>query len=146
MAPSAHGRTVRSVSVSQIVIPAAAGLLGVASAAYLARRNEKRARAERLLVEAMSDMVSAIAEVAVTRDPAAQARYASASSRIALHGSPAIVAAFRRFNDDATTATEEGRVRLLQAFTVARRDLGAGVADERDLAVLLFGGERSIRS
>lgn len=82
----------------------------------------------------------AIANVAGGAGPEAQRQYASATSRVALHGSPEVVAAFRRFQDDATTTTEDGRARLLAALRVARAELGHRVAAEEDLAVLLFGG------
>lgn len=101
----------------------AAGLGGVILGGFLARRNEKRAQGERLLVEAMNDAATAIAEVASGEGKAAQNRYASAVSRIALHASPAVIAKFRRFQDDATTSTRDGRVRLIDAVQQARREL-----------------------
>ena len=130
------------------------GVGGVALGALLARQNERRAQGDRLLVEALDDAVDAITAVAgitarrYTYDPArdddrlgaAQLRYASAVSRVALHGSPSVVAALRRFQDDATTATDEGRARLLAAMQTARVELGRERADDGDLAVLLFGG------
>ena len=124
------------------VITFAVGLGGVALGGLLARRNEKRAQGERLLVEALNDAMTAIAEVAGGEGKAAQNRYASATSRIALHASPAVVARFREFQDDADTTTADGRQRLLAAVQAARQELGHGQARDSDLAVLLFGPDR----
>jgi hypothetical protein len=115
------------------------GLLGVVVGGFLTRRNEKRSQGERLLVEALNDAATAIAEVANGVGPTAQHRYASAISRIALHGSPSVIAAFREFQDDATTSTDEGRARLLAAVQQARQELGHVEASDQDIAVLLFG-------
>jgi hypothetical protein len=121
------------------VITFVVGLGGVGLGAVLARRNTKRAAGDRLLVEALNDVVGAIAEVAGGAGASAQSRYGSATARIALHASPNVVAAFRDFQDDATTTTREGRARLLRAVQVARRELGHADVDHRDLAVLFFG-------
>lgn len=105
----------------------------------LARRNEKRAQGERLLVEALNDAVTAIAEVAGGDGKRAQSRYASAMARIALHASSGVVAKFRAFQDDATTTTALGRSLLLEALQAARAELGHDKADDEDVATLLFG-------
>lgn len=102
------------------------------------RRNEKRAQGERLLVEALNDAVSAIADVA-GGDETAQRRYASAASRIALHSPPSVLTEFRIFQDEGTTITREGQERLVAAVQAARRELGHRKASDIDLAVLLFG-------
>jgi hypothetical protein len=115
------------------------GVGGATLGAVLARRNDRRAQAERLLVEALNDAVQAIASVAGGAGAEAQRAYASAVSRVALHGSPTVIAAFRRFQDDATTTTVDGRRRLLAAVRSARDELGHRVASEADLSVLLFG-------
>lgn len=107
--------------------------------AWLARRNEKRATSERLLLETLSAVVDAIAAVAGGAGDDAQQRYASATSRLALHASPEVVAAFRHFQDHATTATSEGRARFLDAVNAARHELGSAPAANDDLAVLLWG-------
>lgn len=122
------------------LITFAVGLGGVALGGWLARRNEKRAYGERLLVEALNDAVTAIADVAGDGGGGAQNRYASAASRIALHASPAVLAKFREFQDDPTTTSMDGRRRLIAALQEARRELGHGHAKDDDLAVLLFGG------
>ncbi|HEX5374678.1 MAG TPA: hypothetical protein VFW48_00815 [Solirubrobacterales bacterium] len=116
-----------------------AGLIGIILGALLARRNEKRAQGERLLVEALNDAATAIAEVAGGEGKSAQNRYASAMSRIALHASPRVVSQFREFQNDPTTATQDGRTRLINAVQQARLELGHGKASDEDLAVLLFG-------
>ncbi len=121
------------------LIPFAAGLGGVILGGLLARRNEKKAQGERLLVEALNDAITAIAEVAGGEGPPAQNRYASAISRIAMHASPNVVIKFREFQDDATTVTPDGRERLIAAVQEARRELGHGPVDDDDLNVLLFG-------
>lgn len=118
-----------------------AGVGGVLLGGFLARRNEKQAQGDRLLVEALNDAVTAIAEVAGGGGGAAQNRYASATSRIALHASPEVVARFRQFQDDATTATADGRARLIAALQEARRELGHGRVGDDDLYVLLFGSD-----
>lgn len=121
------------------VITFIVGVGGVTLGAILARRNDRRAQAERLLVEALNDAVQAIASVAGGAGPEAQRHYASAVSRVALHGSPAVIAALRTFQDDATTLTAEGRTRLIAVVRAARAELGHRPADEDDLGVLLFG-------
>ena len=85
-----------------------AGILGVIVGAMLARRNARKGHADTLLCDALDDLISAIAEVAAG-DKAAQPRYASAVSRVALHGSPKVVEAFRAFQEDANTGTQDGR-------------------------------------
>lgn len=115
-----------------------AGVVGVALGAWLARRNEKRAATERLMVEAVNDVVDGVAGVA-QGVPNAQARYASALARVALHGSPEVAKAFSHHQEDATTITPEGRHRLVAALQAARQDLGHEPLDERDIAVLLYG-------
>jgi hypothetical protein len=120
-------------------IAGAAGVGGVTLGALLNRQNERRARADLLLVDALNDAVAAIAEVAHSRGASGQSRYASATSRIGLHGSPSVVRAFRRFQDDAETGTQDGRSRLLDAIHVAREELGQAPVDDADLAILVFG-------
>lgn len=122
----------------EFVAALAGGVVGVVVGQWLARRNEKRATTERLLVEAINDLVAGIAGVA-QRVPHAQAQYASALARVALHGSPAVVQAFRSHQEDATTITPEGRRRLTIAIQEARRELGHQPIDEEELSVLLFG-------
>lgn len=125
----------------EVVAALAAGVAGVALGAWLARRNEKRAATERLLVEAINDVVDGIARVAQEGTPDAQARYAGALARVALHGSPEVVRAFSHHQEDATTITPEGRRRLIAAMQQSRLELGRQRVDERDLAMLLFGPE-----
>jgi hypothetical protein len=115
-----------------------AGVAGVTLGAWLARRNEKRAATERLLVEAINDVVDGIAGVAQSV-PGARARYASALARVALHGSPDVVQAFRDHQEDATTMTPEGRRLLIEAVQQARVELGHQRLDAGNVAVLLFG-------
>jgi hypothetical protein len=110
-----------------------AGLVGIVIGGLLARRNARRDHADQLLAEALSDLVGAIG------DHEAQRRYASAVSRIVLHGSPELIAAFEAFQRDATTKTEDGRRRLIAALQSARRELGRDRVDERAAGVLLFG-------
>jgi hypothetical protein len=111
---------------------------GAALGAWLARRNEKKATTERLFVEAVNDVVGGIAGVA-KNVPAAQAQYASALARVALHGSPDVVRAFRLHQEDATTITFEGRRLLIAAVQQSRKELGRQPLNEDDLSVLLFG-------
>jgi hypothetical protein len=127
------------MELSAALITFAVGLGGVMLGGLLARRNEKRAYGERLLVEALDDAATAIAHVAGGEGKSAQNRYASAVSRIALHASPDVIAKFRQFQDDATTATSDGRARFIDAVQEARRELGHGHVADEDLAVLLFG-------
>lgn len=121
------------------VVAVASGLGGASLGALLARRNNKRAHADRLLVDALNEAFGAVAEVAHGAGRQALASYASAVSRIALHGSPAVVTAFRKFQDDANTGGDDGRARLLTAVQMCRRELGHERADAVDLSVLLFG-------
>jgi hypothetical protein len=140
-----------------VLVPIIAGVLGVTLGAFLPRRNEKRARAERLLVEALNDAVGGISDVAgateaadLARDgglrreaernrAAAVRRYSSAVSRIALNGPPPVVDACRRSQDDPTTMTYDGRTRLIAAVQAARAELGHGLVDDDAVGVLLFG-------
>jgi hypothetical protein len=128
-----------------IVVPVIAGLVGVLAGAFLSRRNARSDHAEKLLAEALNDLVASIAEVAAG-DAAAQRRYAGATSRIVLHGSPDLVAAFHAFQVEPTTGTTDGRRRLLAALQAARRELGRSVVDEEAAAVLLFGPRGPNRS
>jgi len=116
--------------------------LGALLTAWLTRRNERRSRAEDLLVQALNDAVAAIAEVAHGGDRDAQAHYASASSRVALHGPREVVEVWRRFQDEGNTNTEAGRASLLAAVQAARRNLGHEPVSDADLRVLLFGSDR----
>jgi len=131
----------------EVVSALAAGVVGVALGAWLARRNEKQAATERLLIEAVNDLVDAVAGMA-QGNTGAHARYASALARISLHGSPEVVRAFRDHQEDATTVTPEGRLLLMAAMQAARKELGHQPLDESDLEVLLFGppSQREIAS
>jgi hypothetical protein len=131
--------TSRTVCVMSVIAPTLTLIIGAVLGAWLARRNEQRATADQLLLATLSDVVDAIAAVSVGAGENAQQRYASATSRLALHASPEVVAAFRRFQDDATTATADGRARFLAAVQAARRELGSAPADNGDLTVLLWG-------
>lgn len=113
-------------------------LLGVLAGALLQRRNARTDHAEKLLAEALDDLVGAVADVA-SGDIGAQRRYAGATSRIVLHGSPELVTAFHMFQADATTSTVDGRRRFMHALQVARRELGRPPVDEHAARMLLFG-------
>jgi hypothetical protein len=130
-----HGRTLLPVT---IVLSIATGLAGVIIGGLLARHNARQDHADKLLAEALNDLVSAIAAVA-GGDEEAQRRYASATSRIALHGSPALVDSFAEFQEEATTHTSEGRARLLRALQNARAELGRPAVDDERAQILLFG-------
>lgn len=121
-----------------VALPVVAGLVGIVLGALLTRRNARRDHADKLLADALNDLVSAIAEVA-NGDQQAQRRYASSTSRIVLHGSPALVAAFREFQTDPTTGSSDGRRRLVKALQAARQELGREPVDEEAAALLLFG-------
>ena len=115
-----------------------AGVGGVIVGGFLSRRNEREAQSERLLIEALNDAVSAIAEVA-GGDQTAQRRYASAVLRIALHSPPPVLLKFRSFQDIATTETQEGQELLVAAVQAARLALDHGDVPDGDIAILLFG-------
>lgn len=118
------------------------GFGGVGLGALLTRRNERRSRAEGLLTQALNDPVAAIAEIAAGGGKDAQAHYASASARIALHGPPEVVEPWRRFQDEGNTNTERGRACMMAAVQAARKALGHGAVSDADLRVLLFGPGR----
>jgi hypothetical protein len=126
------------VSAAGALVTVAVGFGGVALGALLARRNERQSRSDVLLVEALNDATAAIAEAASGSEDA-QRRYASAVARIGLHAPPEVVRAYRLFQDDATTLTDDGRDRLVAALQLARQRLGHGTVSELDLRVLLFG-------
>jgi hypothetical protein len=71
--------------------------------------------------------------------PVSPTDYASAVSRVAMHGTPPVVAAWRSFQDNATTETPEGRALMVAAIQATRTQLGHGPASDGDLHVLLFG-------
>ena len=128
----------------EIVAPIVAGVIGVSLGAWLAQRRDKHASDERLLVEALNDMVGGIADVA-NGVSGADARYASALARVVLHGSPRVVGALCAFQEDATTVTPQGRGRLVAALQEARRELGhPGLPDEQAVTLLFGIRERSI--
>jgi hypothetical protein len=124
--------------VTELVSVLAGAVVGVAFGAWLARRNEKRATTDRLFVEAVNDIVGGIAGVA-RNVPDAQVQYASALARVALHGSPDVVRAFRLHQEDATTITPEGHRLLTAAVQRSRKELGRQPLTEEDISVLLFG-------
>jgi hypothetical protein len=127
------------VDATAALIALVVGFGGVVLGALLTRRNERRSRADDLLAQALNDAIAAIADVATGTSVDAQARYASAVSRVALHALPEVVQSWRHFQDDATTETDDGRARLVAALQSARVQLGHGHAAEADLRVLLFG-------
>jgi hypothetical protein len=94
-----------------------------------------------LLVEALNDAMTAIAQASTGGGAAAQGRYASATSRIALHASPLVLTKFREFQEVGKTTTLEGRMRLLDAIKAARGELGNESVDDDDIAFLIFGHE-----
>lgn len=116
--------------------------LGTALTALLARSNERRARRDEPLADAANDAIDAIAEVAAGTSREALAHYASAVSRVALHGSPEVIATWRCFQADATSKTDDGRRRLVAAVQAVRSQLGHGAATDADLYVLMFGQGR----
>jgi hypothetical protein len=126
------------VEATAVIVGFGGVALGATLTALLTRRNERRSRRDELLAEAVNDAIHAIAEVAAGI-PAAQARYASAVSRVALHAAPQVMVAWRRFQDDATTETLDGRRRLVAAVQSVRAQLGHGDGTDADLHVLLFG-------
>lgn len=130
------------MNLAAALIALVVGFGGVVLGALLTRSNERRSRDDALLAQALSDAVAAIAEVAFHESREALARYGSAVSRVGLHGTPEVVEAWRRFQDDATTVTEDGRNRLVASIQAARTQLGHGSVTDADLHVLLFGPGR----
>lgn len=127
-----------------VVVSVLAGLVGIVVGAVLARRNAREEHADKLLADALNDLVSAIADVA-GGDADARRRYASAISRIALHGSPDLVEAFRAFQRNPTTCTDDGRRRLIAALQAGREELGRRRIDDDAARVLLFGVDGGAR-
>jgi len=129
------------VDAAAALIALAVGFGGVLLGAALTRRNDRRSHADALLAEAANDAIRAIAGVAASNstDAQAQTRYASAVSGVAMHATPSVVAAWRSFQDNATTETAEGRARMVAAIQATRVQLGHGSASDADLHVLLFG-------
>jgi hypothetical protein len=123
------------------LVALAVGFGGLLLGALLTRRNDRRSRADDLLAQALNDAVAAVADVAAGI-PHAQARYASAVSRIALHGPPQVVRVWRILQDEATTETDDGRARMVAAVQAARTQLRHGSVSDADLHVLLFGPGR----
>jgi hypothetical protein len=126
------------MDTSTVIVGFVGIALGAALTALLTRQNERRSHADELLAQATNDAIDAIALVAAGHSDA-QARYASAVSRVALHGSPRVVATWRTFQDDATTETDDGRRRLVAGVQSVRTQLGHGDAGDSDLHVLMFG-------
>lgn len=122
----------------EVVAAPAACVIGVALGAWLARRNEKQAATEPLQIEAINDLVDAVAGVA-HGIPNSRAQYSRLLSGSRYKASPELVRAFRHHQEDATTITPEGRGRLIAAIQQARKEPGHQPLDERDLEVLLFG-------
>jgi hypothetical protein len=132
------------VSAATALVALIVGFGGVILGALLTRRNERRLRADDLLAQALNDAVAAISEVAGGSGDA-RALYASAVSRVALHAPPDVVESWRRFQDDATTTTEDGRTRLVAAIQSARTQLGHDPVPDADLHILLFGSGKASR-
>jgi hypothetical protein len=135
----ARSHRLGGVNVVAALIALAIGFGGVVLGARLTRRNDRRSRADDLLARALNDAVAAISGVAAGTIPNAMASYGSAVARIALHAPPEVVKAWRYFQDDATTTTEDGRSRLVTAIQAARKQLDHGRISDQDLHVLLFG-------
>jgi hypothetical protein len=132
--------TAMSQAALALVVGFGAAIVGAGVGAFLTRRNERASSADRLLAEAINDLVAAIAEVTGGSGQDAMNRYASATARVALHGSPEVVEAFYEFQKDANTGTTDGRQRLMAALQVARCDLGhKRIDNEAHLRALLFG-------
>ncbi len=129
----------------ELVVSVLAVLGGVVLGALLTRRNDKRATSERLLTEALNDIVGGIADAA-NGVPGAHARYASAMARLALHGNAEVVWAFREWQEIANTGTTEGRNALATAVQEARRTLGQGELGNDDMFTLLFGSRTGTAS
>jgi hypothetical protein len=129
------------VNATAALIALAVGFGGVLFGAWLTRRNDRHARTDELLASAANDAVRAISHVATSKstDAGALADYAAAIGRIAMHGRPPVVAAWRIFQNEATTETTDGRNRLVAAVQATRVQLGHGSASDSDLHVLLFG-------
>ncbi len=125
--------------MAQAALTIVAGTGGIALGAWLAWRNSRRAATDRLLVEALNDLVAAVADVA-GGDQRARRRYASAMARLLLHGSPHVIDAWHEFQLTSDTGTADGRRRFIAAVQVSRRDLGRPTVDELAAAHLLFGG------
>lgn len=134
-------RRLANVDAAAAIIAFAVGLGGVLLGAVLTRRNDRRSRTDALLADAANDAIRAIAYVAGSNstDAQAQADYASAVSRVAMHATPPVVASWRSFQNDATTETTDGRARMVAAIQATRAQLGHGSASDADLHVLLFG-------
>lgn len=125
------------------VIALAVGFGGVGLGALLPRRNERQSHAKGLLTQALNDAVAAIAHVAAGGGSDAQAHYASASARIALHGPREVVEPWRRFQDEGNTNTPRTVVPAwLTPSKPPERPLGHETALDEDLRVLLFGSDR----
>jgi hypothetical protein len=125
------------VELVAALIGAAVAVCVAALGAVLARRNQRQSQADRLLVEALNDAVASIAEASFQVGGALPA-YASAAARIALHAPPDVLVAWRRFNDEATTATETGRDLLVAAIQAARRHTDQLDVLDDDIRALLF--------
>jgi hypothetical protein len=120
-----------------IALPIVTGLLGAFVVAFLSRRNARNDHADKLLAEALNDLVAALAADA-NGDLEARQRYSAAMSQIVLHGSPELVAAFRAYRSDPN------RELLIAAVQAARRELGRPPVDTADAAMLLFGAGRTV--
>jgi hypothetical protein len=112
------------MDASAVIVGFVGIALGAALTALLTRQNERRSHADELLAQAVNDAIDAIAAVAAGSSPDALACYASAVSRVALHG---------------TTRTDDGRRRLVTAVQSVRAQLGHGNTADSDLHVLMFG-------
>jgi hypothetical protein len=137
------------VEATAAIVGLAGVALGTLLTALLTRRNQRQSKLDELLAQAVNDAIDAIAQVA-SGHQGAQTRYASAVSRIALHGSAQVVATWRLFQNEATSESLDGRRRLVTAVQAVRQQLGNGHATTDDMHVLMFGpgppGERPKRS
>jgi hypothetical protein len=117
------------MNATAALIALGVGFGGVVLGAMLTRRNDRRSHGDVLLADAANDAVRAVAAVASSNstDAHAQTAYASAVSRLALHGTPPVVAAWRSFQNDATTETTDGRVRMVAAIQATRAQLGTAM-------------------
>jgi hypothetical protein len=133
-------------AVIALIVGLAGGAFGALVTGLFTRRNDRESRGDELLAQAANNAIDAIAEVVGGTSPGAKARYASAVAHVALHASPQVAETWRRFQDDPTTATDDGRARMVTAVQSVRTQLGHGYVSDADLHVLLFGSGSSSRS
>lgn len=124
------------------VLPLLGVVIGAILQHWFSRTTETRKQLELLRNQAYVEYLRAIAKAAHRNTPdsarSALADAADAKARIAVYGTPAVVAALARFEEAEPRLDNARSIQCFVAVVAAMRS-SAGITDSRDLGLLLVG-------